>query len=52
MRLVKCKNESCERKLNCFRYTAITADHYQYYADYKDEHCPYFWDNKQNIKTL
>lgn len=45
----KCQNESCPKKLKCWRYTS-QPDFWQSYAKFKYANCEYFWDNTEMVK--
>jgi len=45
-----CRNEECDRRESCYRFTAEPTDKYQSYAMfYVDGYgvCPFFIDNKK-----
>ena len=45
-----CKNEDCDRKNQCFRYTAIPSI-YQAYCSFKSKNCKYFIRDENNERT-
>lgn len=47
--ITMCMNESCKKRLDCYRYTATINPYRQSFAEFtlnEQGECAYFWDNK------
>lgn len=43
--IAMCRNESCEKKEQCYRYTAPVDKYWQTVRHFEGKPCEGFWDN-------